>query len=94
MLSEREREREREWIQVEWRSTHMSQIPLYLKDYATGATGCPEGIWGNRHISHRPFKNEKKKKEKEIEALASATSSTSAFFFRINITSQHQISTI
>ena len=49
-------------------------ICLKNKDSATGATGCPEGIWGNRYISHRHPKT-RKSKEKEIEALASLSRS-------------------
>ena len=52
-----------------WRCRYR-EIPVPV----TGATGCPEGIWGNRYISHRPSKYAKKK-EKEIEALASPSRS-------------------
>ena len=32
-------------------------------DSTTRATGCPEGIWGNRYLSHEPSKHRKKKKK-------------------------------
>ena len=54
---------------------------LYL-DFATGATSCPEGIWGNRYLSHEPSKRQKKEKINRglglpLSALASALTSDS-----------------